>query len=458
MGKGLRRHAEEPLSEGSKEIAEDNGWENRKDMIYLDHAATCPMRECSLQQMTEAMQKVYGNASPSYPIAQEAKAKLDQARSVLADTIGADWKEIFFTSGGTEGDNWALTGTVEAGLPERRTGHIITTQVEHHAVLHTCAYLATRGYTVSYLPVDEEGFVSGESLKEELERHPDTVLVSVMLANNEVGTVEPVRELVRIVRNREKELRNADGGKAETAKNFRKKERRILFHTDAVQAYGKLPIDVKELDVDLLSVSAHKIGGPKGIGFLYIRKGTRIGALIHGGAQESGRRAGTENVPAAIGFAAAAKEAVADREKENAKTRRLQLFFREHLRREVEEACGIRTLWNGPEPEEVEEQTGIRRLPGNVSVSFPGFDQRTLLINLDLAGICASGGSACTTGALDPSHVLMAMTGDLQRAAGTLRFSLGAENTREEVERTIHVLMETMKRIQSCPRTSNVES
>ena len=427
-------------------------------MIYLDHAATCPMRECSLEQMTEAMQKVYGNASPSYPIAQEAKAKLDQARSVLADTIGADWKEIFFTSGGTEGDNWALTGAVEAGLPERRTGHIITTQVEHHAVLHTCAYLESRGYTVSYLPVDEEGFVSGESLRKELERHPDTVLVSVMLANNEVGTVEPVQELVRIVRNREEELRNADGEGAEPGREFRRKPaRRILFHTDAVQAYGKLSIDVKELDVDLLSVSAHKIGGPKGIGFLYIRKGTRIGSLIHGGAQESGRRAGTENVPAAIGFAAAAKEAVADREKENATVRRLQLFFRDRLRKDVEEACGIRMLWNGPEPEETEEQTGTRRLPGNVSVSFPGFDQRTLLINLDLAGICASGGSACTTGALDPSHVLMAMTKDLQRSAGTLRFSLGPENTREEIETTLHVLTETMKRIQLCPRTSSEE-
>lgn len=427
-------------------------------MIYLDHAATCPMRQCSLEQMTEAMQKVYGNASPSYPVAQEAKARLDQARTVLADTIGADWKEIFFTSGGTEGDNWALTGAAEAGLPERQTGHIITTQVEHHAVLHTCAYLESRGYTVSYLPVDEEGFVSGESLKDELERHPDTVLVSVMLANNEVGTVEPVRDLVRIVRNREEELRRADGGNAEPgAKSRKKQECRILFHTDAVQAYGKLPIDVKDLDVDLLSVSAHKIGGPKGIGFLYIRRGTGIGSLIHGGAQESGRRAGTENVPAAIGFAAAAKEAMDEREKENAKVRELQLFFRDRLRKEVEEGCGIRMLWNGPEPEETDGQTGERRLPGNVSVSFPGFDQRTLLINLDLAGICASGGSACTTGALDPSHVLMAMTNDLQRAAGTLRFSLGAENTREEIETTIRVLTETLKRIQLCPRTSSEE-
>ena len=277
-------------------------------MIYLDHAATCPMRKCALDQMTEALKNVYGNASPSYPPAQEAKAKLDQARSVLAETIGADWREIFFTSGGTEGDNWALTGAAEAGLPERTGGHIITTRAEHHAVLHTCAYLESRGYTVSYLPVDEEGFVRPDSLENELAAHPDTVLVSVMLANNEVGTIEPVEELVRVVRKREQELVGKEA--VPEAKRKETGGRRILFHTDAVQAYGKIPIDVKTLDVDLLSVSAHKIGGPKGVGFLYLRKGTRIGALIHGGAQESGRRAGTENVPAIIGFAAAAEEAV----------------------------------------------------------------------------------------------------------------------------------------------------
>lgn len=407
-------------------------------MIYLDHAATCPMRKCALDQMTEALKNVYGNASPSYPPAQEAKAKLDQARSVLAETIGADWREIFFTSGGTEGDNWALTGAAEAGLPERTGGHIITTRVEHHAVLHTCAYLESRGYTVSYLPVDEEGFVSPDSLENELAAHPDTVLVSVMLANNEVGTIEPVEELVRVVRKREQEL----AGKEAVPEAKRKETggRRILFHTDAVQAYGKIPIDVKTLDVDLLSVSAHKIGGPKGVGFLYLRKGTRIGALIHGGAQESGRRAGTENVPAIIGFAAAAEEAVGKRQSEEEKTIHLQQFFREALRVELQEKEGIRILWNGPQP-------GERRLSGNVSVSFPGFDQRALLINLDLAGICASGGSACTSGALEPSHVLMAMTQDRKRTEGTLRFTLGTENTEEEILETVRVLKETIDRI-----------
>ena len=407
-------------------------------MIYLDHAATCPMRRCALDQMTEALKNVYGNASPSYPPAQEAKAKLDQARSVLAETIGADWREIFFTSGGTEGDNWALTGAAEAGLPERTGGHIITTRVEHHAVLHTCAYLESRGYTVSYLPVDEEGFVSPDSLENELAAHPDTVLVSAMLANNEVGTIEPVEELVRVVRKREQELAGKEG--VPDGKRKVKGGRRILFHTDAVQAYGKIPIDVKALDVDLLSVSAHKIGGPKGVGFLYLRKGTRIGALIHGGAQESGRRAGTENVPAIIGFAAAAEEAVRERQSDEEKTMHLQRFFREVLRSELQEKEDIRILWNGPQP-------GERRLSGNVSVSFPDFDQRTLLINLDLAGICASGGSACTSGALEPSHVLMAMTQDRKRAEGTLRFTLGAENTEEEILKTVRVLRETVDRI-----------
>ena len=280
--------------------------------------------------------------------------------------------------------------------------------------------------------------MSPDSLEKVLAAHPDTVLVSVMLANNEVGTIEPVEELVRVVRKREQELDGKEG--VPDGKRKVKSGRRILFHTDAVQAYGKIPIDVKALDVDLLSVSAHKIGGPKGVGFLYLRKGTRIGALIHGGAQESGRRAGTENVPAIIGFAAAAEEAVRERQSDEEKTMHLQRFFREALWSELQEKEDIRILWNGPQP-------GERRLSGNVSVSFPDFDQRTLLINLDLAGICASGGSACTSGALEPSHVLMAMTQDRKRAEGTLRFTLGAENTEEEILETVRVLRETVDRI-----------
>lgn len=418
-------------------------------MIYLDHAATCPMRQQALTQMTEALQSIYGNASPSYPAAQQARTRLDGARTVLAETIGADWKEIFFTSGGTEADNWALIGAYEAlrqlQKVEGTNGHIITTQIEHHAVLHTCEYLESRGVSVSYLPVDSQGFVQAEVLEKELENHPDTFLVSVMLANNEIGTVEDVRALAAAVRRAES-----------------KTGHRILFHTDAVQAYGKIPMDVKTLDVDLLSVSAHKLGGPKGIGFLYIRKGTVLGSLMHGGGQESGRRAGTENVPAAIGFAAAAKEACERMQEEQEKERRLQCYFAkrlqelftletpenkdgEKIRTETAEdisANRIQVIWNGPLP-------GSGRLAGNVNISFPGFDQRTLLMNLDLAGICASGGSACTTGALEPSHVLMALAEDRRAAEGALRFTLGPENTEEEIDEALRVLRECMERIRS---------
>lgn len=416
-------------------------------MIYLDHAATCPMRQQALTQMTEAMQSIYGNASPSYPAAQQARARLDGARTVLAETIGADWKEIFFTSGGTEADNWALIGAYEAQRQlqrnDRSKGHIITTQIEHHAILHTCEYLESRGVGVSYLPVDRQGFVQTEALEQELRAHPETFLVSVMLANNEIGTVEDIAALAAVVRRAE----------AETG-------HRILLHTDAVQAYGKIPIDVKALDVDLLSVSAHKLGGPKGIGFLYIRKGTVLGSLMHGGGQESGRRAGTENVPAAIGFAAAAKEAGVHMQEEQENERRLQRYFVKRLQElftlDMEEhkdgeqigtdaaaetsADRIQAIWNGPLP-------GNGRLAGNINVSFLGFDQRTLLMNLDLAGICASGGSACTTGALEPSHVLMALAGDRRAAEGALRFTPGPENTEEEIDEALRVLKETMERI-----------
>lgn len=386
-------------------------------MIYLDHAATSPMRRCALEEMRTALETVYGNASASYPSAQAAKAELDRARTTLAETIGADWKEIFFTSGGTESDNWALTGAAELLGTDR---HIIVGATEHHAVLHTCTYLESRGYTVSYLPVTQEGIAEPAALEKTLREHPGTGLVSIMLANNEVGAIEPIRELVQTAR---------------------RKQPGILFHTDAVQAYGRLSINVSELGVDLLSASAHKIGGPKGIGFLYLRKGTQIGALMHGGGQESGRRAGTENVPAAMGFAAAAREAFVRRETENNRIRELQTFFCEELRRELRLGMADGPVWNGPEP------GSGKRLASNINISFPGYDQRTLLMNLDLAGICASGGSACTTGALEPSHVLLAMGRSRSEAAGALRFTLGAENTEEEIRRTVRVLKEALQRI-----------
>ncbi len=400
-------------------------------MIYLDHAATCPMRPAALEQMKMALETVYGNASPSYPAAQQARARLDQARTDLAETIGADWREVYFTSGGTESDNWALIGAAEA----LGTGsHIITTQIEHHAVLNTCTYLESRGFSVSYIKPDLEGIITPGALEQELQQHPNTGLISVMMANNEVGTIEPIADLVRVAR---------DFAKTRPAGQTLQ-SRRILFHTDAVQAYGKLDIHVKELDVDLLSVSAHKIGGPKGIGFLYLRKGVQIGALLHGGGQESGRRSGTENVPAAIGFAAAARETEAKRSEENARTEELQCFLLEELREHFDRNC----ILNGPEPGTKELAKGFaKRLSSNVNVSFPGADQRTILMNLDLAGICASGGSACTTGALEPSHVLLAMGCSPEVAAGALRFTLGPENTREELRETVRVLQEVLQRL-----------
>lgn len=388
-------------------------------MIYLDHAATCPMRPAALQAMEEAMENNWGNASPTYPIAQKARTALDQARTILAESIGADWHDLFLTSGGTEGDNWALIGAAE--VLQQKGRHLVVSAVEHHAILHTCEYLESRGFEVTLLPVDEEGCVDPKELAAVLDARKDTVLVSIMTANNEVGTIQPIATLCKYTH---------DHG--------------ALFHTDAVQAYGKLPLDVRKVPVDLLSVSAHKIGGPKGIGFQYIRHGVQIQSLLHGGAQESGRRAGTENVPAAVGFAAAVQDAMRHRQEEQAQEARLQQYFYEEMRRMLPGA-----LWNGPAPAEAAVSAGgPARLGNNLSFSFPGLHSAEILMNLDLAGICASGGSACTTGALDPSHVIMAMHHDTERAAGTVRFTLGPENTREEIDRTVQVLTETIHRLE----------
>lgn len=407
--------------------------EDYENLIYLDHAATCAMRLAALKAMEEALADNWGNASPTYPLAQKAKRALDQARTVLADSIHANWHDLFFTSGGTEADNWALIGAAE--VLQEKGRHIVVSSIEHHAILHTCDYLESRGFEITRLPVDRNGQVRPEDLAAVLDEREDTILVSVMTANNEVGTIEPVRTLCRYAH---------DHG--------------ALFHTDAVQAYGKLPLDVTEVPVDLLSVSAHKIGGPKGIGFLYIRHGVQIQSLIHGGAQESGRRAGTENVPAAVGFAAAVQDAMTHRKEEQAAEARLQRYFYGKVQEQIPEA-----LWNGPALQESElvyggeipagneavtEQTeGGRRLFNNLSFSFPGLRNDMILMNLDLAGVCASGGSACTTGALDPSHVLMAMHHDVDRAGGTIRFTLGPENTEQEIDRTVSVLAEVVARL-----------
>lgn len=387
-------------------------------MIYLDHAATVPMTKESLRVMEQAMENIYGNASASYAPAARARTLLDQSREILAEGIGADFSEVYFTSGGTEGDNWALLAGMDAMKDAGKPG-LVTSSIEHHAVLHTADYLEAHGTPVIKLPVNREGLVSPDALDRTLSQHPETGLVSIMWANNEVGTIEPIKELAAVAK--------AHG---------------CLFHTDAVQAYGKLKIDLREVPADLLCVSAHKIGGPKGIGFLFIRKGVSIGSLLHGGEQERGRRAGTENVPAAAGFAAAFEEVSRNEDIRNKTVGSLQLYFRDQL----EKTFGSSMCWNGPEP-------GKHRLPGNLSISFPGLQARSILMNLDLAGICASAGSACTTGLQTPSHVILAMTGDPDRAQGTIRFTLGPENTRGEIDTVCCVLKQTITRLDSLSKS-----
>lgn len=416
----------------------------------MDHGATAPLRKAALEAMLPYLQKEYGNASALYSLGASAREGLENARRVLADSIEAAPGEIYFTSGGTESDNWALVAAAEA--MEEKGRHIITSSLEHHAVLHTCAYLERRGFEVTYLSADAEGMVDPMQLEKAIRE--DTILISVMTANNEVGSVQPIAEIAQIAG-----------------------ERGILFHTDAVQAYGKLPLSVKKIPVDLLSVSAHKIGGPKGIGFLYIRNGIPMGAWQHGGMQERGRRAGTENVAGAVGFAAAAAEAMKNMEEVRLREASLQCFFYELLLKEIP-AC----KWHGPLPgtendvsekdrENVSaekigtekigtekcapgkyspEKDGTeRRLFNNVNFSIPGVKSETALIALDREGICASAGSACTTGARSASHVLTAMGISTKEAGESLRFTLGEENTKEEIRQVVDVLVRLEKRIRS---------
>ncbi|WP_110926984.1 cysteine desulfurase family protein [Bacillus massiliglaciei] len=361
--------------------------------MYLDHAATSPMHPAVIDKMMSVMQKDFGNPSSIHAYGREARHILDQSRTVIADSIGAAQNEIIFTSGGTEADNMALIGTAEAY--SSRGKHIITTEIEHHAVLHAAHYLEKRGFEVTYLSVDAEGRISAEDVKAALRE--DTILVSVMYGNNEVGSVQPIAEIGEIV-----------------------KGHQAYFHTDAVQAYGLVQIDVKELNVDLLSVSAHKINGPKGIGFLYMRDGLKLQSRSIGGEQERKRRAGTESVPAIAGFAEAVKMMEADRSKKvkqygEFKDAMLDVFNRSGLQYEVNGASG-------------------QTLPHVLNVSFPGTNVESMLVNMDLAGIAVSSGSACTAGSIEPSHVLVAMFGKgSERTKNSIRFSFGLNNTLEEV-------------------------
>ncbi len=375
-------------------------------MIYLDNAATTRTAPEVVETMLPYFTEYYGNAGSIYGLAGESRKALLRARETIAGTLGAEANEIYFTAGGSESDNWALKAVFEAWQDKGR--HIITSRIEHHAVLHTCEYLEKMGARVTYLDVDSEGLVDPGQLERAI--RPDTILLSVMAANNEVGTIQPVKEIG--------EIAAAHG---------------ILFHTDAVQAYGHLPLAVQEYHIDLLSASAHKFNGPKGAGFLYVGKKAGIRSFIHGGQQERGRRAGTENVPGIVGMAAAARRAHEHMEERAQKERMLRDYLIGRIEAEIPDVAlnGHRT----------------RRLPNNVNFSFADMEGETMLIMLDMAQICASAGSACTSGAVDPSHVLLAMGLSKERARGSLRLTLSEENTREELDTVAEELARIVARV-----------
>ena len=377
-----------------------------KSQIYLDNAATTRTAPEVVEAMLPYFSEHYGNPSSIYSLGTESKKAVSQVREAIAESLGAANNEIYFTAGGTESDNWAIKATAEAYAQKGK--HIITSAIEHHAVLHTCEYLEKRGFEVTYVGVDENGILKLDELERAI--RPDTILISVMFANNEIGTIQPVKEIGRIA-----------------------KEHGILFHTDAVQAYGQLPIDVDEYQIDMLSASAHKLNGPKGIGFLYIRKGLKTRSFIHGGAQERNRRAGTENVPGIVGLGAASRRAFARMEEKTAKETEL----RDYLIRRIEEEVPYCRL-NGDR---------TRRLPNNVNFSFRFVEGESLLIMLDMRGICASSGSACTSGSLDPSHVLLAIGLPHEIAHGSLRLTLSEETTREELDTTVEAIKEIVARL-----------
>lgn len=379
--------------------------------IYLDHTATTPLDPRVFEAMRPYFTEKFGNASSIHSFGQEAKAALERSRDSVAAVLGAQSSEIVFTASGTEADNFALKGAAFS-MRQRGKSHIITSKIEHHAVLETCQSLEQSGFQVTYLGVDQHGMVNPATVEEAI--RDDTGLISVMHANNEVGTVNPIGEIGRLAR-----------------------ARGVLFHTDAVQSFGKIAFDVAGTNADLLSMSAHKIYGPKGIGALFVRKGTRLERLIHGGGQERGRRAGTENVPLSVGFAAAASLAQQERSAEETRLRSLAAQFRDMLR-----TSHPAVLFNGH---------GSNCLPNIVNISFDGervtIDGESLLFNLDLHGVAVTSGSACTSGSMEPSHVLLAMGRDPKTARATLRFSLGRSTTYDDLVQTVHALQEVLHRI-----------
>ena len=376
--------------------------------IYLDHAATTPTRPEVMKAMLPYFTDAFGNPSSIHSLGQEAKGAVEEARTKVAELIGARSEEIVFTSGGTEADNYALKGVAYAN--EDKGNHIITTSIEHHAVLEVCKFLGRRGFRITYLPVDKYGLVNLDDVRKAIT--DKTILISVMHANNEVGTIEPVEEIGRIAR-----------------------EAGIYFHTDAVQTVGHIPVNVDKLKVDLLSISAHKLYGPKGAGVLYVRKGTKLVSLMHGGAHEKRRRAGTENVPAIVGLGKAVELAGQEVGKE---AERLA-YLRDKLIEGLGEKIDHIRLNGHP----------TRRLPNNVNVSIDFVEGESMLLNLDLAGICASTGSACSSASLESSHVLLALGLPPEQAHGSLRFTLGLENTEADVERVLEVLPGIVARLRA---------
>ncbi len=377
-------------------------------MIYLDNAATTKMSDAVIKAMVTAMSEIYGNPSSLHSVGQKAAEALNDARQRIADCIGASPKEIIFTSGGSEADNQAIVSAARIG---ERGGkkHIISTAFEHHAVLHTLEKLQKQGFEITLLDVGENGLVTAKQVEDAI--RPDTCLVTVMYANNEIGTIQPVREIGEVCRNKG-----------------------VLFHTDAVQAAGHIPIDVKEQNIDMLSISAHKFHGPKGVGALYARKGIALTNLIEGGAQERGKRAGTENIPAILGMAYALEDACNSIEENSKKL----ISLRDKL------IAGISQI-----PHSILNGDAEKRLPGNVHFCFEGIEGESLLLLLDDKGICASSGSACTSGSLDPSHVLLSIGRPHEIAHGSLRLSLSDENTEEEVEYTIKAVKEVVEYLRS---------
>ncbi len=377
-----------------------------KKIIYLDNAATTRTAKEVVDAMLPYFTELYGNPSSVYSFSQKSKEAITTARETIAKALGAKTEEIYFTAGGSEADNWALKAVAEAY--RAKGNHIITTKIEHHAILHTGEWLEKQGFEVTWLPVDEYGMVRMEDVKRAI--RPTTVLISVMFANNEIGTIQPIQKIGELAR-----------------------EHGILFHTDAVQAFGQLPIQVDELHIDMLSSSAHKLNGPKGIGFLYIRKGVKIRSFVHGGAQERKRRAGTENVPGIVGYGAAVARAMRTMEERSKKERELRDYLIDRVLREVPY-----TRLNGHP---------TMRLPNNANFSFQFIEGESLLIMLDMDGICGSSGSACTSGSLDPSHVLLAIGLPHEIAHGSLRLTLGEETTREEIDYVVESIKKIVEKL-----------